>query len=377
MALPTPTNTWSISENNTVFTNGANNTDYQGRYRDIADYLGTMVTELIALGAGQVVCVGSSDGTTTSLAGVNYWVSGSSNFRQLFFLASQGYGGQPSAWVILQLGSAIGSPQVAITATESPNPGNTPYYFSIWYSPTGTFAFPVSVYARPVAGDEQKLAEFIISGSGGLFNQDNLGIVNIGNSFTSYTQQIHVGLGFNTGVPVSFYAVTYHSFFPGFVIWFGPLDNPVVTTTGSGRNWATARACFMSGNLAQRNLVGPYGDGSGLQIRSTYEPNGLRAVMPSTQNFDIGTNGSNYQSVAYNPIVYNAIADLDTGFLPVMPIGAYSHNFKGIKGTFSDIWWGASNGNANVYPISGPVEFIQVNDVIFPWSTTATYPLFT
>jgi hypothetical protein len=213
---------------------------------------------------------------------------------------------------------------------------------------------------------------------GGLFNQDNLGIVNNANSFTSYTQQIHVGLGVDgAGGPTSFWAVSYHAFFPGFLIWFGGLDNGLVGTIAPFRDWSTSKACFVSGNFSQRNLVGAYGDGAGVQLRSTYQSTGLRAVMPSTQNFDNGTNGSNYQSVAYNPVIYNSTPDFDSGLLPVLPIGAYSHAYKGIKGLISDVWFGASNGNANVYPSTGPIQFIQVNDCIFPWNVTAPSPLFT
>ena len=383
MALPTPMNTWSISANNTVFTNGANNTDYNGRIKDIADYLGTLATELLTLGGGQVVCVGSSDGVANisppTLNGFNYWTPGSTNLRNSIYSCVTGYG-PPAVWIILQLGSSAGSPQVAITVGQNAGGPYDPRFFSMYYSPSGAFAAPATQNDRPVAALDEVLLGFwhLNTNNGGLFNQDGLGIVNSSNSFTSYTQQIHVGLGFSpAGPPVSFYAVTYHSFFPSFVIWFGGLDNAVVTTTASPRDWTTAKACFQSGNLAQRNLVGPYGDGAGLMIRSTYEPTGIRAVMPSVQNFDSSTNGSNYQTVAYNPVIYNAIADLETGLLPVLPIGAYSHNYKGIKGLFSDIWWGASNGNANVYPASGPVEFIQVNDVILPWSVSAASPLFT
>ena len=379
MALPTPTNTWLISPNNAVYTNGSNNTDSDGRRKDIADFLGTLVTQLIVLGAGSVVCKGSSDGVSTSTTGVNYWVSGSPNFRTSVYNATNQYGsGSVATWVVFSLGSGAGAPQIAITLGQSSGNTYDPRYFSMYYSPSAGFTLPSTAYDRPTAGDEVQLAYWnCLSNWGGLFNQDNLGIVNTGNSFTSYTQQIHVGLGTFGGQPVSFYAVSYHSFFPGFVLWFGGLDNAVVTTTGSPRNWTTAKACFTSGNLAQKNLVGPYGDAAGLQIRSTYEPNGLRAVMPSTQNFDAAGNSTNYQGVAYNPVVYNAVPDLETGLLPVMPIGAYSHNYKGIKGLFSDIWWGASNGNANVYPASGSVEFIQVNDVIFPWNTMVASPLFT
>lgn len=380
MALPTPTNTWTISPNNTIYTNGSTNTDSDGRRRDIADFLGTFVSQLIILGGGDIVCVGSSDGVSTSTTGTNYWVAGSTNFRQSIYNATSPYNVYPATWVILALGSGPGAPQIAITVGQSDGSYYSLRYFSMYYSPSGAFAFPGTVYDRPVASVDEILLGYwdCKSNSGGIFNQDNLGIVNTNNSFTSYTQQIHVGLGRSpAGAVTSFYAVTYHSFFPSFIIWFGGLDNAVATTTGSPRNWTTAKACFQSGSLSQRNLVGPYGDGAGLMIRSTYEPNGLRAVMPSTQNFDGQGNSTNYQGVAYNPVIYNAVPDLETGLLPVLPIGAYSHNYKGIKGLFSDIWWGASNGNANVYPASGPVEFIQVNDVILPWDTAVALPLFT
>jgi len=381
MSLPTPTNTWTISANNTQLTNGATNTDSNGRRRDIADFLGVLVSQLITLGGAGISCVGSSDGVTNSpgagpptLNATNLWVPGSTDFRNTIQNLTAYSFSINAVWCILQFG--VG--QIAFAVSSDASGGNPPHIWSIYWSPAGLFAAPVNRFWRPVAPDEQVMSYWDTTSSGGIFNQDTLGIVNTANSYTSYTQQIHVGLGVDgAGGPTSFWAVSYHAFFPGFLIWFGGLDNGLVGTIAPFRDWSAAKACFTSGNFAQRNLVGPYGDAAGLQLRSTYQPNGLRAVMPSTQNFDNGTNGSNYQSVAYNPVIYNSTPDFDSGLLPVLPIGAYSHDYKGIKGLLSDVWFGASQGNANVYPASGPIQFVQINDCIFPWNVAASAPLFT
>lgn len=159
MALPTPTNTWSISANNTVYTNGANNTDSDGRRRDIADFLGTMVTQLITLGAGDIVCVGSSDGVTNvspvTLNGTNLWLSGSTDFRaSIYNHTSNSYSTLNSVWVILQLGSSAGSPQVLIAIANTGSNYSDPRYFYMWYSPTGAFGVPLAAWDRPTAVDE-------------------------------------------------------------------------------------------------------------------------------------------------------------------------------------------------------------------------------
>lgn len=371
MSLPIPAKSWLISANNSSLTNGVTNTDSIGRKRDVADFFGVLATELITLGA--LTVVGSSDGVSNvsppTLGPTNYWLPGSTNFRDAVFqaLGPSYIGVQPCPWLILQLGAG----QLAFTLGH--NDPITGRNFVVYWSPAGLFTAPADPNHRPEASDEQKLVTCQCSDNN-LFNQDSLGIINSSNAYASYTQQIHVVLANDLS---GFWAVSYRAFQPAFFMWFGGLSNPITTTTGTGNDWATAKAMFVSGNLTQRQIVGPYGDTLGYQMRSTYEPNGIRAVMPCGPNFDGNGNPTTYQGVAYNPLIFNAYVDLDTGLLPIFPIGAYSPTWKGIKGILTDVWWGASNGNANVYPSSGPIEFVQINDVIVPWAISAPAPLFT
>lgn len=366
MTLP-KTKTWLISPNNSVATNGANNNDYYNRIKDIADVLGTIVSQLISLAPASVHLVSSSDGVSNVNPAnfsdsTNYWVSGSSSFRNTVVThVNTAYSNPNALWAIIQFPTGQLCLSINITGISS----NVSQFQAYWT--TGTFSVPTDQYSRPTASPEYKVSQWQINSNyGGIFNQDNLGIVNVGCNYTNYTHKVHVGLANDYS---SFYAVSFRSYIPDFAISFSDLTNPVT-------NWDVAKVMFTSGNLSVKQLIGPYYDSFGYQIRASLDTSGVKAVIPCIGNSDSQSNGSNYQLIAANPVIFNAIADNDTGNFPFYPVGIYSPTNHGIKGSLSDIWWGASNGNANTYPSTGAVEYIQANDLVFPWSG-ASVPEFT
>ena len=361
--------TWLISENNSVTTNGTNNSDWQGRRKDVADILGTIVTELISLDPAKISLVSCSDGVSNVNPlnfsdDTNYWVSGSADFRTNVDNHIFGYFNH-SVWAILQFPDG----QLLFSFSRADAFDN---FFQVYWTNTA-FLIPGAATWRPTSPAEVQISSWRVSDqnftqtdNGGIFNHNNLGIINYSSNYTSYTHKVHVLMS-NDGK--SFYAVSFRDGIPEFIMCFSDLLNPV-------NNWNSAKIFFMSGTTdILKQLVGPYDDANGYQMRSSIDST-VRAIVPAIGNTDSGTNNSNYQLLALNPLTSNGTADSDTGNYPFFPIGIYSPTYYGVKGSLPDMWWGVSGGNSNTYPSTGLVEYIQANDIVLPWAGSST-PEFT
>lgn len=380
MPLPTPAKTWLISPNNTLPSN-TTITDSYGRGRDLADFWGVVVQRLLSLSGSLITVRGSSDGTNNASAsptmnGTNFWTNASTNFRSGVlngFTTST----VNSVWIVLRFGT--GGSELALTffgggqTTTFPN-----RRFLAYYSASGAFVAPVNNQSRPTAPDEVLVfGRGNIGGNGGvdwfnnpqtagIYNQDNLGIINTANSYLNYTQQVHVGLASDLS---GFYAVSFRAQAPALIVWFGTLQN-AVTNTGSF-NWSTAKVFFMSGNQTFAQFGGIFNAGwnIGYQARSNLDTAGVLLVPAAIPNLSGNTAAANYGTVALNSIMYNATVDLDTNEFPISPISLYSPVRFGLKGLLTDLWFGPANGNTYTYPASAPTapNFFQANDFIFPW----------
>ena len=368
MPLPTLSKTWVISPNNSLPTNGTSNTDSIGRQKDIADFLGTVVTQLIALSGGLVTCVGSSDGVTNvsspTLNATNLWTSGSTDFRngvQGVFNGSGSIVNTP--WVVLDFPEG----QLMMCFHQSAS------VFVVGWSETKVYVAPASATNRPTAVDEAVLQVWTSTyyTNLGMWNQDTLGITNSANSYSSYTQQVQVGL---TSDALGFYAVSFRANVPAFVIWFGKLQSPIVGTLPGSYDWTDAYVMMMSGNQNVRQVCGPQYDASGYQPRASYDTNAARFVVPCIASGNTSTFSGNYDSWPGNAYQYSGSADADTGTYTLAPIGLYSPTRSGIKGVLTDLWWGPGGGSTYTYPASAPLapEFFQANDLVFPWDATTT-----
>lgn len=369
MALPVPVKTWLISPNNTLPSN-VGPTDYNGRTRDLADFFGTVVSQLLALSASlptAIAVVGSSDGVSNTsspaLTGVNYWVPGSANFRQKMFDFFHSSGG-PSLWVVMQFGTS----QLSFSFAKNTN------NFTAYWSPSGSFAAPTASNLRPIAGDEV-LLWYTYAGyyqNYGCFNMDSQGIINSANNYLNYTQQVQIGLASDLS---GFYAVSFRSQVAAQVIWFGSLQNAVWTTPPY--DWSAAKAMIMSGNLRFAQFGGQYNEstGNGWQPRASLDSNGVFFMPPCIPNNGSGsTNGNVYASIPLNALMYNATVDLDTNAFPLSSVSLYSPTRRGLKGTLTDVWFGPANGNTYTYPASAPTSpsFFQANELVLPWDGTTT-----
>ena len=356
--------TWLLSENNSATTNGSNNSDWQGRRRDVADVLGIIINELILLNPTKVSLVSSSDGVSNVNPlnfsnTTNYWVSGSNNFRTNIENHIFGYFNN-SVWAILQFPDG----QLLFALSRADLYDN---YFQVYWTPT-TFTIPGAATWRPTSVAEVQLSSWRVSDqnftqtdNGGIFNHNNLGIINYSSNYTSYTHKVHVLMS-DDGK--SFYTVSFRDGVPEFIMCFSDLLNPVT-------NWDSAKIFFMSGTTdLLKQLVGPYDDSNGYQMRSSIDST-VKAIVPAIGNSDSGTNLTNYQNLALNSLTSNGTVDSDTGNYPLFPIAIYSPTYFGVKGSLPDMWWGVSGGNSNTYPSTGSVEYIQANDIVLPWVGTS------
>jgi hypothetical protein len=363
MALPVPVKTWLISPNNTLPSN-VGPTDSAGRTRDLADFWGTVVDQLLALSSGTISVVASSDGINNisppTIPSANYWTAGSANMRQGMFQYFES-GGWLSLWVILQIGPS----QLSFCFYRDLQ------QFVAYWSPSGAFVAPSTNTSRPVAGDEILLTFSPSVGyfrNYGIFNKDNQGIINQTNNYLNYTQQVQVGLASDLS---GFYAVSFRSQVACEVLWFGTLQNAVWTTPPY--NWSTAKVMFHSGNLTYRQYAGYYGQGTGQgwQPRSTLDSNGVYLLAPAipANGFDVGSSGTCYGDVPNNSIVYNGTVDLDTNAYPLSNVSVYSPSRYGLKGVLTDLWFGPANGSTYTFPSSAPLapNFFQANEFVFPW----------
>lgn len=382
MPLPTPAKTWLISPNNTL-TSNTTTTDSYGRGRDIADFWGVVVQRLLSLSSNSITVRGSSDGTTNispiTMNGVNLWTNASTNLR------SGVLGGFTtttvnSVWIVLRFGT--GGPELALSfvgGSSSPVPSFPNRRFVAYYSPSGAFIAPANSQSRPTATDE-----VLIFGRGngfsnngvdwynnpqtaGVYNQNNLGIINTSNSYANYTQQVHVGLASDLS---GFYAVSYRAQVPALMVWFGTLQN-AITNSGSF-NWSTAKVFFMSGDQTFAQFGGIYNQGwnIGYQARSNLDTAGVLFMPAAIPNLSGSTAAGNFETVALNSIMFNGSGvDLDTNEFPISPISLYSPVRFGLKGILTDLWFGPSGGNTYTYPSSAPTapNFFQANNFIFPW----------
>jgi hypothetical protein len=368
MGLPPFAKTWYFSPNNQLLTNGTSNSDYGGRFKDVADFLGTVVTQVLALAAANgisVTCLGSSDGglgnVTAPLDGVNRWVSGSSTFRTSVTNAINNTGN--SSWVVLAFPDGI----LMMCFWRDNNA------FAAYWADAGVYIPPTTTTDRPtlsiLGGSESLVCYFSLSAYphyyGGAFNQENDGIVNANCSYSNYTQSVQIALA---GDGSGFWAISFRDNVPAQVLWFGGLNNPVT-------NWDTAKLMFISGIPTVSQLCGVF-SAWGAHIRASLDTTGVDAVIPAIIT-NTGINNGNYQYLAMNPVTQNGIADTDTGAYPILPIGIYSPSKYGIKGTLTDLWWGAAGGNQYTYPDSPLIalQFVQAYDLIFPWDGL-TAPLF-
>jgi len=368
MALPVPVKTWLISANNTLPSN-VGPTDSSGRPRDLADFWGTVVDQLLSLSSGSIAVVGSSDGINNTspplLPSANYWTSGSTDFRQGFYQYFEN-SGTPSLWVVLQFGPS----QLLFAIWRDAG------QFVSYWSPSGSFAAPVSATSRPVAGDE-----ILLSYSGGvnwfrgygIFNKDGQGIINTSNSYLNYTQQVQVGLASDLS---GFYAVSFRSQVPCATLWFGTLQNAVWTTPPY--DWSAAKVMVFSGNLSYRQYAGYYSDGTGngWQPRSTLDSAGVYLLPPAipANGFNAGTNNTCYADVPNNALIYNGTVDLDTNAFPLSNVSLYSPARYGLKGVLTDLWFGPANGNTYTYPLAAPLapDLFQAGEFVFPWDSSTS-----
>lgn len=361
MALPTPVKTWLFSANNTLPTNGSSNTDSTGRTQDIADFLGTVVTQLLTLGAPSgVSLVGSSDGRSnispSTMNGTNLWLSGSSAFRSNMYEYFQYYGpATKTMWAVLQLPDG----QLALVFHW-----RSSTFRALW-SPGSLFVAPSDSMDLPSAVDAQ-IVQYWASGSFnnyGMWNHDSQGIINTSNNYASYTQKVQVGLA-NDGK--GFYAVSFRANVPCFMMWFGKLQSPI--TSAPPYDWSAAYVMMMSGSQSIRQITGPHYDSSGFQPRSSLDVNAARFMVPCINTANTNGLGGNYDGFAGNPYQYNGVMDPDSGTYTLAPIGMYSPTRTGVKGILTDLWWGPGNGNTYTYPASTLTpNFFQANDLVFPW----------
>lgn len=371
MALPVPVKTWLISPNNTLPSN-VGPADPQGRARDLADFFGTVVTQLLALSATlptPITVAGSSDGTSNTspptIPSANYWVPGSAVFKQNLY-DYFGSGSASSLWVVLQFGPS----QLAFCFERATS------QFTARWSETGAFVAPVASNLRPTAIDEVLLfytsAGFF--GTYGNFNMDGQGIINSSNSYLNYAQQVQIGLANDLSC---FYVVSYRSQAVAQIIWFGTMQNAVIAPP---YDWSAAKVMFMSGNLRFRQYGGQYSEstGNGWQPRATLDSNGVFLLPPVIPNngFNSGGGGGGvvYQDVPLNALMFNGTVDLDTNAFPLSNVSVYSPARYGLKGVLTDVWFGPANGNTYTYPASAPLapDLFQANDLVLPWDGTTT-----
>ena len=75
----------------------------------------------------------------------------------------------------------------------------------------------------------------------------------------------------------------------------------------------------------------------------------------------------------------SAVPDSDVSAFDILPIPVYAlsstYTSNGLKGVMRDLWWGATGGSRTLYPSSGTAQFVQLGDVIVPW-TAGVDPLF-
>lgn len=361
MSLPTPTKTYLVDENTTLTTSGPLPGDYLLRKKDIADWLGIMVTKLVShnISTPLIVHKGSSDGVSRStIAGggvTNYWVQNSTDLKTSIYTITAYAFAADSIWVVLEF-SAAG--QLMLGFEKSTN------YWKVGWSPGNHFIDPVGT-DLPTASDYVQIQNMTFADAAAIFNMNNQGIVNSSQDHTSYDHKVQVVLA-NDGS--GFYCASFRDNAVGYVMYFSGLDNTV------GAPWSSAVSFFMGENPSERYLVKRYNSGWGTSLSvtgSAMQLNTPSATIPYVWNSDD----------AVHPVIWNVLGDSDiSGGFDMFPIPVYSKSVSGtatgIKGTMRDLWWGQDGGSLTVYPSTGSAEFVQIGQVVFPWLSTAATPEF-
>jgi len=362
MSLPTPTKTYFVDENTILTTSGPLPGDYDLRKKDIADWLGIMVTKLISHNGDGALVVhkGSSDGVTKNTiaggGGTNLWVQNSTDFKNSIN-ANMGYGyyAADSIWVVLEF---LAAGQLMLGFEKSTNG------WKVGWSPGKHFIDPVGT-DLPTASDYVQIQNVTGGGSNGIFNMNNQGILNDAQDHSSYNHKVQVVLA-NDGS--GFYCASFRDNAVGYVMYFSGLDNAV------GAPWSSAVSFFMSDNPSERYLAKRWSSAGGTSLTvtgSAMQLNTPSATIPYVWNTD--------DSV--HPVIWNVLGDSDiSGGFDMFPIPLYSKSNSGtatgIKGTLRDLWWGQDGGSMTVYPSTGAAEFVQIGQVVFPWLSTADPPEF-
>lgn len=356
MSLPTPVGTWGVTPNIPLTSDGPLPGDYVLRVRDVAQMFGIIVDTLLSSSGGLVTHAGSSDGTATSAltgtpftpsGGANLWTQSNTTLRTSF----RSYMDSAPAiapWVVLNFPD--GQLMMGIEGT-----GYGAVFRVVW-SPGGLFQNPVSTYALPAASDQKLLHS---SGFGfyfnyGIFNQDNLGIINNGQSYSNYSHKVQVGI---TADAKSFYVLGFRDNAPSFYMFLGNLTTSAALAAAS--DWDIAKVFFLGvsptiSQLVQRNY---YNSG---WIPTSSLDTAVCAVLP-TIGFATGYGG-------FRSIQFSNLPDTDSGLYDMYPLGLYSYTYNGFKGQINDLWWGQIGGSLSEYPSAGPLQFVQVGDVVFPWA---------
>ena len=319
MALPTLIKTFIFSENNTISVGGR----FDG-YGELMFQLKTFLTT----GANPWVVVSSSDGFNV---GVDLWVNAlACNVHE--------NPGSPHSWIVLQNDAIAVGFQICIDLDK--NGGGQETVMRLYVSEAVGFTGGTTSN-KPTAADEIDCKE---TGSAEWCDAENL---------FEFPAQLHMQRSDDGEI------TRWWIFVNGSLAKLVSFEKPKDAVPG----WTIPWVGVVPGvTYAQTNYFPTYGQLNDIKTQTVCRANGVETRLFLTSEGAISSMLGQLQTSGN---------DLDSGAFPFFPIGLFSDTAgsRGRLGTLTDIWWGSTfPGTADHYPGDSSRQFVQIHDLILPWS---------
>jgi hypothetical protein len=324
MALPVLQKTWIFSENNTIGTGGP----FVG-YGALMFAWKTFLTT----GLSPWVVVLSSDAATAGAS--DLWINAAA-------CNTHHDPGNPHSWIVLQ-NDAI-SPGFQMCVNLERNGGGALTIMDVFFSEAAGFTGG-TINDRPTATDEVSAHS-----STGLGRHNWTDAVDL----TVNPAQLHMQRSDDGTI------TRWWIFVNGYCPCFYTIEEPKDAVPSWSIPWC-AVACVDW--YAATNYRPTYAYLNDIKTNTTSRADGVGQV-----NLYLTSEGAISSMLGQLQTSGN---DLDGGAFPFFPIGLFSDaaGSRGRLGALTDIWWGSTfPGSGDHYPGDASRQFVQVDDLILPWS---------